>query len=397
MAQRILIVGAGVAGTLLLHGLSRAPGGLDITCVEQTYDGEHEGAGTGLNIGPNAIASLRTYFPDLSTDLEAAGLPWRQWSVKLVSGAEIMRLDFKDIASNAGLRLRWADLYRILRRSVRKHIEFATEFVSAELQTADGKICATIKDRQTGSLRSLADIDLLIGCDGRFSRIRAQAFPLTPRRYLGAALYRLLIENVSDVAINDYTQWFHGPHRLLAFRALDNAVYLSGTFPLAPGDQISARQMTSDYILDLFADASQLERPVQFLLDSVGRASNQLHWSRLHDEDPHFIAYNGRLLLLGDAAHPIVPTLGQGATLSIEDGCVAQEELCARCSDIQTVARAVETRRLDRVLFARHLSWHASDTLLAGSDPVTGTLNKTTPEFRDKLVRLYNDVPIPVR
>lgn len=54
--------------------------------------------------------------------------------------------------------------------------------------------------------------------------------------------------------------------------------------------------------------------------------------------------------------------------------------------------RRIEARRLPRVKFVTGFSRDATDTMLAGADPVAGTLAKTSPEFRAKLARLYRDV-----
>ena len=228
-----------------------------------------------------------------------------------------------------------------------------------------------------------------------FSRVRAMAGLRGERRFLGAALYRLLIDKGGADGVDDYTQWFHGANRLLAFRTPDHAIYLSGTFPLNADAELSDAHKTAGYIADLFGNASHIEQAPASLLRAVQRAPRNLHWSRIHDEPAAFGGWDGHVLLLGDAAHPIVPTLGQGATLAIEDGCVAHEELRRHSSQLHRVAEAVGRRRAHRVQFAKDLSWDASDTLLAGSDPVRGTARKTTPGFLAKLARLYRDAPLP--
>jgi salicylate hydroxylase len=97
----------------------------------------------------------------------------------------------------------------------------------------------------------------------------------------------------------------------------------------------------------------------------------------------------------------MAPTLGQGATQAVEDACVAVEEI--RRALRQThhtgmplqaprLVAAIGWRRLDRVRFVQRLSWEASDTMLAGGDPVAGTRAKMEPAFLDRLATLYRDV-----
>ena len=60
------------------------------------------------------------------------------------------------------------------------------------------------------------------------------------------------------------------------------------------------------------------------------------------------------------------------------------------------VPRRVERRRNERVRFVAAFSREATDTMLAGADPVAGTRRKTEPAFLARLARLYRDVPPPL-
>ena len=102
------------------------------------------------------------------------------------------------------------------------------------------------------------------------------------------------------------------------------------------------------------------------------------------------------VLLVGDAAHPMVPTLGQGATQACEDACVAVDEIVAAMAagePLSQVPGRVAARRSERAGFAVAFSREATDTMLAGADPVAGTLRKSGADFQRKLASLYRDVP----
>lgn len=101
-------------------------------------------------------------------------------------------------------------------------------------------------------------------------------------------------------------------------------------------------------------------------------------------------ALDGRVLLLGDAAHAMVPTLGQGATQAIEDALIAAHILAR-----DTTPAAIAAIRDPRVAFVRDFSERASDTLHPGADPVAGTRAKTAPAFLADLGRLWTDVTPP--
>jgi salicylate hydroxylase len=95
----------------------------------------------------------------------------------------------------------------------------------------------------------------------------------------------------------------------------------------------------------------------------------------------------------------MVPTLGQGATQTIEDatgaaGVIAWEWACGRRNPREWIG-LISKFRGERMRFAMQFSLEATDTMLAGADPVAGTLQKTQPEFMAKLRRLYVAGAVP--
>lgn len=94
----------------------------------------------------------------------------------------------------------------------------------------------------------------------------------------------------------------------------------------------------------------------------------------------------------------MIPTLGQGATQAVEDACCVVDcvrDALTRGRPAGEIPAEIDRLRHDRVRFVMEFSREASDTMLAGADPVDGTLAKLEPEFQDKLKQLYRDVPLP--
>ena len=127
----------------------------------------------------------------------------------------------------------------------------------------------------------------------------------------------------------------------------------------------------------------------------------------MQDLEPLFADPTGHVLFLGDAAHGMVPTLGQGATQAIEDACLAGSTArSARTGSPRAAPRRSSTyhpwsppsRRSahQRVRFVMDFSREATDTMLAGADPVGGTKKKLERPFQDKLRRLYCDAPVVI-
>lgn len=125
-----------------------------------------------------------------------------------------------------------------------------------------------------------------------------------------------------------------------------------------------------------------------WLRDAIVANADRMHWARLRESPLERMALDERMLLLGDAAHAMVPTLGQGTTQAIEDGVLAGAVLRAG-GDASGVARL----RDPRVEWVRALTVAASDTLFPGSDTRAGALHKAGPGFRAELRRLYTELP----
>ena len=109
---------------------------------------------------------------------------------------------------------------------------------------------------------------------------------------------------------------------------------------------------------------------------------------------------NSNVLYLGDAAHGMVPTLGQGATQAIEDAAVASTLIATRHAqgqrDVASWLREIAGLREERMRFVMEFSLQATDTMLDGADPVAGTKHKTEAPFIDRLKALYKDIGLPL-
>jgi salicylate hydroxylase len=120
----------------------------------------------------------------------------------------------------------------------------------------------------------------------------------------------------------------------------------------------------------------------------------------MQEHDVLYRAADCDVLYLGDAAHGMVPTLGQGATQAIEDAATAATLIEQRYGqgehDIQSWLTEIEGLRKDRMRFVMEFSLEATDTMLEGADPVSGSRSKNEAPFRNRLRALYNDVGLPL-
>ncbi|WP_270938376.1 FAD-dependent oxidoreductase [Falsiroseomonas oryzae] len=382
--MRIGIIGTGVAGSLLAEALQDAPGH-DVTAFERVAPDDHAEAGTGLNIGPNALKSLRLAMPARHAALRAASLPWNRWFVDLTDGTRLLDLDLLEVAEEPGVRIRWSELYRLLRAPVAGCTRHGHALEAVE-EDAAGRLVPVFRTAQ-GLVRE-GGFDLLVGADGRYSRLRALTAGEPEGTLLGVCIWRLLVTQAADCPYDDYGQWFQGNARLLSFRVPGGAVYIAGTFPIGPDGVVDEGMKTPAAQRALFTPPGGAPCPaVAWMLDRIAAQIDDIHWARSATVPLLRTAAGGRALFLGDAAQAMVPTLGQGATQAVECGVVAGQVL-RRGGTVADIAAA----RDPRVEFVRDFSLAASDTLLPGCDVVAGTQAKTRPDFLAKLRRTYVDV-----
>src|SRR5215475_8224849 len=211
--MRIVIVGAGVAGCVMARRLARLDG-VEVTCLERVAPDDHSEAGTGLNIGPNAVKALKVIDPELADSITENSFIWRNWRISLTDGTVLFDLPLKEVADGPGWRIRWSELYRVLREAAAPHVQYGCEITGIGRDAADPR-----KTRVTwtkdGKVGQLDGIDLLIAADGRYSRIR-RVLSGEPRvRLTGVAVFRVLVADTSNGLIDDYEQWFNGANRLL--------------------------------------------------------------------------------------------------------------------------------------------------------------------------------------
>jgi 2-polyprenyl-6-methoxyphenol hydroxylase-like FAD-dependent oxidoreductase len=392
---RIVVCGAGIAGSLITSGLIRRDD-IDLICFERVGADEHMDAGTGLNVGPNALKALRQIMPERAETIIANSLPWESWSISLTDGRVLMDLALKEVSDNPGIRIRWAELYALLRAPLAEKIIYGAEM--RECGRDENGLFVDYVDRSDGSRKRIGGIDLLVGGDGRYSQVRDRFLGAEAPNFLGVCLYRLLFPAGEDCPIDDYGQWFNGPNRLLSFRVPGDFIYCAGSFPIPADGNVPDAMKQAAALRAAYTPANgRPSSQAEYLIASIERHADQIHWARLQDGTVRYSGARG-VMLVGDAAHPMVPTLGQGATQAVEDACVVVDEV-GRALDagdgLDAVPDRVEKRRLDRVRFVMDFSRDATDTMLAGADPVVGTLKKLEPDFRDRLVRLYRDAPAP--
>ncbi|POR54098.1 FAD-dependent monooxygenase [Bosea psychrotolerans] len=339
----ILIAGAGIGGLTAAIALARR--GIAVTLAEKrTGFGE---TGAGLQLSPNAGRVLAAL--DLGLALKRVGvtaerLVIRRWR----NGAEIAGMPMTVAPTETPFRvLKRPDLHMLLLDAARQlpNIRLVVGRGLQEIvQTQDGISATLVSD--AGQIETVQALGA-VGADGLWSRLRELSGDTAPPAFTGFEAWRTLVPAGRDKPAAEITLHLgagrHAVHYPVASRREINLVIIR-----------EAREAREGWSREGDARllASHLAGAAPDLRRLAGAAGQWQVWS-LFDRTPAVMA-QGRIALLGDAAHPVLPFFAQGAALAIEDAAVLAHELAAHlerdgASGVPAAMAAYAQARAERV------------------------------------------------
>ena len=197
-----------------------------------------------------------------------------------------------------------------------------------------------------------AEADIVIGADGIKSAVRKSIFGDLPLRYSGQTCWRGMAKfNLpSDKKGNSYEMW--GPKKGLRFGFVPTApdeVYFFTTFFTSEGGRDEGPN--KEKLMQLFAPFGNLPRQI-----IEATPEENIIRSDIHDLAPIPQWWNGRVVLLGDAAHATTPNLGQGGCQAVEDAFVLARFL-KKYENPEQAFIHFQAMRFTKVNYVVNMSW----------------------------------------
>jgi 2-polyprenyl-6-methoxyphenol hydroxylase-like FAD-dependent oxidoreductase len=324
--MKVVVVGGGIGGLCATIALRRA--GIEVIVIEQAPVLREVGA--GLTLWPNAYTALSRL--DIADAVWAAGAAAGALDLRTAQGRLLVRYQARDAPF---LAIHRADLQDVLARA------------AGEEAVRLGVTCTGFVDDGLAVAARLADGseergDALVGADGINSRICAQLFPKARPRYAGYVTWRgVADDSAGSVAGGAITESW-GPGSVFGFgRVAGGRAYWYATKNAPPG-QSDPPEGRKQEILERLRGFTE---PAQTLIAATDETT--IVRNDIFDRRPLRRWSVGRATLLGDAAHPMTPNLGQGAGQAMEDAVVLAD--CLRsCRDLPSALRAYESRRIGR-------------------------------------------------
>ncbi len=333
--QKIVIIGAGIGGLVVAIALRN----LDINA--QVYEKAHylRPVGAGLSLLPNGLNSLEAISPGITQTLKSAGSQTHKLNLHKSTG-ELIGQKLVTLQEKYGqpmLQIRWSQLQDILASQLPAETIHLDHRCIGFQQNNEG--VKVYFDNDT-----TVKADLLIGADGLNSAVRQTLIGDGEPCYAGRMSWRAVLKYSHEKLLANEVMSMTAPDgKIFGFFDLGSGYVFWSAATLCPEGNISpSATAVKSRLQEKFAGWAE---PVPEILQVTN--PEDIVERPICDRPPLENWSQGRVTLLGDAAHPMVPLLGQGANTAFEDAWELSQ--CLRhTSNIETALTDYENSRKPR-------------------------------------------------
>ncbi|MFN6500597.1 MAG: FAD-dependent oxidoreductase [Nostoc sp. DedQUE01] len=334
IVEKVAIVGAGPGG--LATAIALQSQGVDVQVYEKAQ--EFRPAGTGLGLAPNGLNFLDAIAPGIVETLKSSGCQVNHTVLKNIHKETIRTSQTKYLEQYGQplLTIWWYHLQQILASRLPSDIIHLNHRCISFDQDENG-VKIHFDDQKP------VYADLLIGADGVNSVIRESLFAEGKPNYIGSMCWRGVIKYHHEL-FNDYELVFVIGNKQFMYIQNVGSGYTSWI----------SRKFSPDYSLSQNADEVK-SRILQELADwdesfrvvVEATPAEQILEGPICDRPPLTHWSQGRVTLLGDAAHPMAPAMSQGANSTFEDA-YELAECFSHSATLEEALTSYEQRRIER-------------------------------------------------
>ncbi len=378
VVEKVAIIGAGPGGLATAIALRKQ--GIDAHVYEKAREFSPVGGGVGLQA--NGLRCLDVIDLEIANTLKASGCQVERVTLKTSTGETIRTIESTMMAKYGQplLTIWWWRLQQILASALPPEVIHLNHCCIGFEQNENTVITHFENGKNTQA-------DLLIGADGVNSTVREILIGDGQPRYLGTMCWRTVInynKNNNLLPPNEVIFMRGEKSILLLLNLGDGNMYWSARKVLSDSSLSSTAAEVKSRVLKEFADWIE---PVRKLIEATD--AERILERPICDKPPLKQWSYGRVTLLGDAAHPMSPSAGQGANTTFEDTYELAECLC-NFPDLQTALSAYDNRRIHRTAI---IQTHTGESEKALDKPIQQTNQQSEQEREEFQNWMYDYEP----
>jgi salicylate hydroxylase len=335
VVEKVAIIGAGLGGLAVAIALRKQ--GIDAQVYEKAHSLRPVGA--GLTLFPNGLNSLEAIAPGIVDSLKHAASQTRVTNFKKSTGEMIAQnsITLMEKYGQPMLNIRWSRLQEILAAALPSDVIHLNHRCIG-FEQLDSGVKVSFDNGE------IVEADLLIGADGIHSNIRQTLIEDGSPLYAGRLSWRAVVKYSHELLPADEVVLMAAPEgkNFLLVDVSDGYIFWSAG---ALSEKDSLAPSTADVKLRVLEKFAGWGEPVQAIVAAT--PAEDIVERPIWDRPPLHRWSQGRVTLLGDAAHPMIPSLGQGANTAFEDAWELSGWL-THAPNIESALTSYDSSRIQR-------------------------------------------------